>query len=375
MTIHSATQIICYPKFVKHCILRKNMTIANNLQISEEKGLAYVQPCAAEIGKVMLESDLAKLLKPVSGQIIDFNVLCDLLNIYKIRFSEFRCSLALGVSKIKWRGKTISIFEKGKMKIREALNEKDALKTFQDLLRLMWGSLICEVCGRPAIYCAAGACNKCLKKDAKRDTVNLEELPTGIILSNALMDLTTIFSMLDKVFSNILNGINGAEVPEMKIRDFERKLNRVNTIVLDFILQTPDIKQSTLGFIPLGITFNLKRVLIVINNLIREINQNLDMLNQFNTKIKEEILNIFQEIKHLYETVPQIISKNRNVHENIEKIDRVLVKIKELEKKTKNMYGESKSFILRLTKDINEICLVGLRILNILGVEVFKCQM
>lgn len=351
------------------------MTMANNLQISEEKGLAYVRPCAAEVGKVMLESDLTKLLKPISGQIIDFNILCDLLNIYKIRFSEFRCSLALGVSKMRWRGKTISIFEKGKIKIREALNKKDALQTFQDLLRLMWGSLICEICGKPAIFCAAGICNKCLEEDVKRNNVNLEDLPTGIMLSNALIGLTNIFPVLDKVFSNILNGINRTEISEIRVGDFERKLNRVNTIVLDFMLQTPDIKQAVLGFIPLGVTFNLKNILTAINNLIREINQNLGMLIQFNTKIKGPLSNIFQEIKHFYEIIYQTIIKNSTVHENIEKIGKIIGKIKELEKEAKNMSGESKSFILRLTRDANEIVLAGLRILNVLGVGVFKCQM
>ncbi len=374
MTIHSATQVIHCPKFVEHCILRKNMTVGINLEISEEKGLAYVQPCAAEVGKVMLESDLTKLIKPVSDQIIDFNVLCDLLNAYKIRFSEFRCSLALGVSKIRWRGKTVSIFKKGKIKIREALNKEDALKSFQDFLRLIWGSFICEVCGKPAICCAAGLCNKCQEKNGEKNHVNLEDLPTGIMLSNALIDLTNIFPMLDTVFSNILNGINGTKISEIKVGNFERKLNRINIVVLDFMLQTPDIKQAVLGFIPLGITLNLKHVLLIINSLIKEINQNLDILIRFNTNAKDCLSGIFQETKSLYELIPQTISTDSNVHENVKKIGKILEKIKELEKGINNMSGEFKSFILRLVKYANEICLAGLRILNILGVEVFQCQ-
>ena len=121
---YSARQVVYRPKFIDHCILKMQVKTESDLNVSEEKGLAYIQPCAAEVGKVMLESDITKLLRTTHREIIDFDILCDILNTYKIRFSEMQCSLTLGVGRVKWRGKTISIFKKGKIKIRETCTPK-----------------------------------------------------------------------------------------------------------------------------------------------------------------------------------------------------------------------------------------------------------
>lgn len=362
-----AGQIIRYPKFVNHCILKMQLTVKSNLNVSEEKGFAYIQPCAAEVGKVMLESNLTKLVGTISNKIIDFNVLCNLLNIYKIRFSEAQCSLALGVSRVKWRGKTISIFKKGKIKIREALNNEDAIKMLQDLLRLIWGSITCKICEQPAIYCAAGICNKCLEENVQGEFVNLDELPTGIMLSNALINLSKSSSLLNEIFSNVLNGLHGEKISEIKVKDFERLLNRVDLNTLDFIVQTPNIKQASLGFVPLGITFNLKNVLKTVNSLIKEINQNLEALTRSNVQVKKEISDVFQKIVNLYEFISHVASMKSKVKHDTGEFRITLEDIRRLEEKVKDVsYGLNK-FLSNIVKHFNEICLTGLRILNILG--------
>jgi TATA-box binding protein (TBP) (component of TFIID and TFIIIB) len=48
----------------------------------------------------------------------------------KARFKDVTCSMKLGVIKIKWKGKTIMVFRTGKISIREADSEDDAVRTF-----------------------------------------------------------------------------------------------------------------------------------------------------------------------------------------------------------------------------------------------------
>ena len=365
---YSARRVIYRPKFVGHCILKMQVRTESNLNVSEEKGLAYIQPCAAEVGKVMLESDITKLLRTTHREIIDFDVLCDILNTYKIRFSEMQCSLTLGVGRIKWRGKTISIFKKGKIKIREALNREDAMKMLQDFLRLIWGSLICEVCGQPAIYCAAGMCNKCLEENAQRELVDLEELPTGVILFNALINLSKPLSLLSETFSNILDGLRGGKISGVRVKDFERMLNRVNLLALDFMVQTPNIEQASLGFIPLGITLNLKTVFRTVDDLIKEINKNSNLLMQVDAKIKNNILEIFHKIGNLYESISQIASMKSDVQHDVKKVREILENIRRIREEEENTSSELNKRLFKLFEDADKIYLAGLRILNIFGV-------
>jgi hypothetical protein len=49
--------------------------------------------------------------------------------------------------------------------------------------RLVWGAILCEVCGKPALSCASGECEKCREGET---STKLKEVSGGELLQRAL---------------------------------------------------------------------------------------------------------------------------------------------------------------------------------------------
>ncbi|MFH1821596.1 MAG: hypothetical protein ABH852_04050, partial [Methanobacteriota archaeon] len=101
---------ILVPKFRDDCLLSRGIEVKDLPGIRKETVL-YVQPCASERGKLMADIELTK---EQDAQFLDPKTLCSLLDIHRRRFAEMRCSEKLGVAKLKWGGREISIFKSGK---------------------------------------------------------------------------------------------------------------------------------------------------------------------------------------------------------------------------------------------------------------------
>lgn len=214
------------PKLTGDCLVSKGLEVGDLLRVRKE-ALLYVRPCASERGKLMADLELTK---DSDSQFIDPKALCSLLEIHRRRFSEMKCSEKLGVAKLKWGGKEISIFKNGKLKVQQAMDREEILRVAGSISRLAWGAAICGVCGRPAIECASGECGKCTA--GERVSVRLAELPNSELLQQAYVGLEK-------------SKFSGAADPASELR-------KARYLALHFVMDAPGRGEAALGLALLG---------------------------------------------------------------------------------------------------------------------------
>lgn len=90
------------------------------------KLIIHTKPCITEKDRIIASAILDMKL--------DFDRICDLL---KTEFRNVICSPKLGLVKINWEGKTILIFKSGKISIRKAENEDDAIRTLEKVSKVL----------------------------------------------------------------------------------------------------------------------------------------------------------------------------------------------------------------------------------------------
>lgn len=220
------------PKFVDECSLTKGVEVGDILKFRKEAVL-YVQPCVSERGKLMADIELKR--EEVDTQTLDSATLCSLLEIHRRRFSYLKCSPNLGVAKLVWKGREISIFKNSKLKIQRALDKEEILRVANSVARLVWGAVICNVCGEPTINCASGKCGKCISEE-KATNVPLEELPNAAILI--------------EVRSNLEKAVEALEQGAME--EFEGILRAAKYLALFFTIEAPRKDEAVLGLVLLG---------------------------------------------------------------------------------------------------------------------------
>lgn len=216
---------IFVPRFKDECILSRGTEVRDLLRVREETVL-YVKPCTSERGKLMADIDL----KSGEAEYIDSGTLCALLEIHRRRFSELKCSRNLGVAKLMWKGREISIFKNGKIKIQRALNREEILRVANSVARLIWGAELCEVCGQPALNCVSGACGKCAQEE--RVSIKLDELPNAELLQQSRINLQRARKA----------------APE----EAERLLNMARYQALFFTIEAPRKEDAVLGLVLLA---------------------------------------------------------------------------------------------------------------------------
>ena len=214
------------PKFKDDCLLSRGIEIKDLLGVRKETVL-YVQPCATERGKLMADIELTK---DPDSLFMDPKTLCSLLEVHRRRFAEMKCSEKLGVAKLKWGGRDISIFRNGKLKIQQATDRDEILRIANSVSRLIWGSAICGVCGQPTINCASGTCGKCASED--KVAVQLGELPNSELLQQGYASLENLQD----------------STPE----DSEVKLRKARYLALHFTIDAPNRADAALGLVLLG---------------------------------------------------------------------------------------------------------------------------
>ncbi len=216
---------ISVPQFKDECILSIGTEVRDLLRVREET-VIYVQPCTSEHGKLMADIEL----RGGETECIDSGTLCNLLEIHRRRFSELKCSRDLGVAKLRWKGREISIFKNGKIKIQRALNREEIIRVANSVARLIWGAELCELCGRPAMNCASGACGKCYQEE--RVSIELNKLPNAELLQQSRI--------------NLQRARNAA--PE----EAKRLLNMARYQALFFTIEVPRKEDAVLGLVLLA---------------------------------------------------------------------------------------------------------------------------
>ncbi|KUO39762.1 MAG: hypothetical protein AVW06_00300 [Hadesarchaea archaeon DG-33-1] len=220
------------PKFRDGCSLTKGVEVRDLLKVRKEAVL-YVQPCVSERGKLMADVELKR--EEAGAQLLDPITLCSLLEIHRRRFSELKCSPSVGVAKLKWKGREVSIFKNGKLKIQRALDKGEILRVANSVARLIWGAVICDVCGEPTINCASGRCGKCIAEE-KAAAVRFEELPNAALLVEG--------------HSNLRKAVEASE--HGFLEEFERALRIARYLALFFTIEAPGKDDAALGLVLLG---------------------------------------------------------------------------------------------------------------------------
>ncbi len=216
---------ILLPKFKQECLLSKGVEVLDLMRVRKET-VMYVQPCASERGKLMADIELTK--EPTK-QFIDPETLCSLLETHRRRFAELKCSPSLGVAKLKWKGKEISIFKNGKLKIQRALGRDELLKVANSVSRLIWGAAVCEVCKQPTLNCASGKCGKCTLEE--HVAVQADALPNA--------------ELLYQVYANL-------EKARKSPDESENYLRAAKYLALFFTMEAPSKEDAAIGLILLA---------------------------------------------------------------------------------------------------------------------------
>lgn len=216
---------ILIPKFREECLLSRGVEVLDLLKVRKET-VMYVQPCASERGKLMADIELTK--EP-TDMFIDPETLCSLLEVHRRRFAELKCSPSLGVAKLKWKGREISIFKNGKLKIQRALDRHEILRIANSVSRLIWGAAVCEVCKQPTLNCAAGKCGKCAL--GGQVAVQVDSLPNG--------------ELLHQVRANL-------EKARKSPDESENSLRTAKYLALFFTIEAPSKEDAALGLILLA---------------------------------------------------------------------------------------------------------------------------
>lgn len=231
LTMAEKSNNVAVPKFVDECSLSKGVEVGDILKFRKEAVL-YVQPCVSEKGKLMADIELKR--EEVGTQALDPATLCSLLEIHRRRFSYLKCSPKLGVAKLVWKGREISIFKNSKLKIQRAIDKEEILRVANSVARLVWGAVICDVCGEPTINCASGKCGKCIS-ETKAANVPLDELPNSELLLEGRLDLEKAEGL--------------KQGPQ---EEFERILRAAKYLALFFTIEAPRKDEAVLGLVLLG---------------------------------------------------------------------------------------------------------------------------
>ncbi|MGQ9787863.1 MAG: hypothetical protein ACUVQM_00900 [Candidatus Hadarchaeaceae archaeon] len=217
---------ITLPKFREDCLLTRGIDVRDLVGIRRE-ALLYVQPCTSERGKLMADIELNR--EPDS-RFLDPGKLCSLLRVHRHRFADLRCSETLGVAKLRWGGRDISIFMNGKIKIQQAMDREEILRVANSISRLIWGAAVCSVCGETVMNCASEKCGKCRLSGETAVEVS------GIIGSEMLRQGYAILDDLER----------------QEPQDHESRLQRARFLALHFAMATPRKEDAVLGLLLLA---------------------------------------------------------------------------------------------------------------------------
>jgi len=125
-------------------------------------GVTYIRPCAEDSSKVTAETRLQRRFPvppPLRLEVFDPSTWDWMLRSLEL-FQTARCSEDLGVARIEASGMTIMVFRDGRVNVRAAPDEKQAMGMIRLVSRTLWGSVICD-CGNTSMDCAGGACTEC----------------------------------------------------------------------------------------------------------------------------------------------------------------------------------------------------------------------
>lgn len=239
---------ILLPKFEKDCILTKGVEL-EKLVKTEDEEITRIRPCPSEKGKIMAEVNLRESDEPF----FDPKILCELLEAYKRRFTEQKCSPKLGVGRFMWKARRVYLFERGKVHVRFALDRKDVSKTIDSAIRMVLGSVICGGCGRPAVECISESCGTCIRNEPP-ESVRASNYINGPLLIKAQESLKEASLEVEAMRREGTRFLSDPEAAK-----FNRKIDRALEFAMDFSLKTPEKQDAVLGVAVIAQALELRK--------------------------------------------------------------------------------------------------------------------
>jgi hypothetical protein len=121
-------------------------------------GVTYIHPCISEAGKLAAET---KITYGPEGEIrMTYGFFDPIMMCYYLRvsglFTNVKCAPELGIARVDLDGKTVMVFDSGRINIRRARSKRDVIHTLRLVARTLWGGIICGCCGSAGVDCASG---------------------------------------------------------------------------------------------------------------------------------------------------------------------------------------------------------------------------
>jgi len=245
---------------------------------SSSAATVYLRPCVTEAGKISAETHLApRGREPVdsTSEFFDSARLCWAVNGSQA-FNRVKCSEKLGIAKLEINGKTIVVSKSGRINVRRADDEEDALRATRLVTRAAWPAMICSRCGKTVVECVAGLCTRCAGRDCSlllggppepasisagaRETKTVSEILTELaaIERSSLQEAKGHF---DKVFQ-ILKNVRGTQPPCSSFVGDEgsvaEELEAAKLLAQKLIAQGQTQVESSAGLAIMGIAINLE---------------------------------------------------------------------------------------------------------------------
>ena len=250
------------PGFNEECVLVTGVVLVN-LPGPGEPTILYIQPCASVEGKINCEFRLGLPGEGASEGFFDFPVLSRILSTYGDKFAETRISSNLGVARIQWHGKKITISKNGRIIIRESTNEEDAKATIEFLSRLLAPSIFCARCGEVLLNCAVASCDECGSKQAFFTSASRSAL-----WSEEVRGIRSLITVLDEIRDSLYRNIELGEA----LKSFESlsaQCYRASQLTLDLIVQSDNREELAVGILILRFAWDLSLILELLDQVRR----------------------------------------------------------------------------------------------------------
>ncbi len=205
--------------------------------------------------------------------------LCETLNMAGF-LEDIRCSPKLGVGRATIDDKTVLVYKDGRINVRKAKDRQDAVQTIRLVSRILWGAIVCSLCGNAGVDCASGGCEECVsrvcpvigggppdptvtsrgsKKQATASTIfdRAKRLKTKGYFEESVKHLDEAFKVLEETS---LRFLEERFVDDSKLKIVEENIAKVNKYVAKFIVETPNVYDAAIGLVLSGAATDLKRI-------------------------------------------------------------------------------------------------------------------
>ena len=228
---------------------------------SKKAGMALITPCIVDAKKFQAEVQLQNMGSKYG--FLDSVLLCSFLESCE-KFEEVKCSPKLGIARINYDKKEILLSPNGRVVIKLAKDEEDALQTADLISKVLWGCIICPLCGNPVIECVSGGCGTCtdfcpilLNNPFNLGEQKIKKRNNSTIVTE--VDYTRKHCILDECIDllDLLHGIfeeNFTRLWMGKMIDLskaEEIRGKIQKKVLEFLIGS-EIENAFLGLVLLG---------------------------------------------------------------------------------------------------------------------------